>query len=273
MAIYTRLDGPGASEDSPIFFFHLPVTGVLGLRHYNAQINVGSRDLNSNLHMCLASMLTHFSLLLKCFFIKPWLTGIVTNVPCLGMQCCLWWNTWKLVQPTWIHQLPSRLNEGFSISQGGLWRGVIVVWSLFMVWNLVQAKCVRQQESYVRGWYVLLPAIWGTEELEHDRLRSVKWLAICGRKLWSTDNWVKLWVFPWGRPKPNKAEILESLFWAKWIFLYTWIGTKNEAASRGCWRRGRGRSSVSGDCWAQSSSLRITVDIWIPATPWGTTRL
>lgn len=137
------------------------------------------------------------------------------------MQCCLWWNTWKLVQPTWIHQLPSRLNEGFSISQGGLWKGVIVVWSHFMVWNLVQAKCVRQQESYVRGWHVLLLAIWGTEELEHDCLWSVKWLAICGRKLWSTDNWVKLWVFPWGRPRPNKAEILESLFWGKWIFLYT----------------------------------------------------
>lgn len=137
------------------------------------------------------------------------------------MQCCLWWNAWKSVQPTWIHQLPSRLNEGFSISKGGFWRGVIVVWSLFMVWNLVQAKCVRQQESYVRGWHVLLPAIWGTEELEHDHLRSVKWLAICGRKLWSTDNWVKLWVFPWGRSWPNKAEILESLFWGKWIFLYT----------------------------------------------------
>lgn len=48
MAIYVRLDGPGAS--SPILFFHLPGTGVLGIqRHYNAQIEVGSRDLNSDL--------------------------------------------------------------------------------------------------------------------------------------------------------------------------------------------------------------------------------
>lgn len=161
MAIYTRLDGPRTSEDSLIFFFHIPVTGVLGLKwHYNAQIDVGSRGLNSDLHMCLSSMLTHFSLHRNFFFIKShyifiwtltdWNSKIVANVPCLSMQCYLWWNTWKLVQTTWIHQLPSRLNEGFSISQGGLWRGVSVVWSIFMVWNLVQAKYVRQQESYVK---------------------------------------------------------------------------------------------------------------------------
>lgn len=113
MAIYARLDDPWASGDSPISSSHL-TTGELGLQwHPSVQICVGSRDLNSDLHTWIASMLTHWAIS------SAFTWNIFYKTHYVFVQTLTDKNN-RIV--ALIHQLPSRLDEGLSISQGWLWR-------------------------------------------------------------------------------------------------------------------------------------------------------